>query len=74
MSPKPLNPRNLLIAALVGLIVLQLTGIVTIPNLLAKKPHIIGGCAGTLDGCCDDNVTQCDCTKPRPPGCENCNC
>ena len=64
MSPKPLNQRNLLIAALVGLLVLQLTGIVKIPNLLAKKPsnvkpHIIGGCAGTQYRCCPDNVTAC---------------
>ena len=59
MTPKPLNQRNLLIAALVGLLVLQLTGIVKIPNLLAKKPNIIGGCAGTQYHCCPDNVTAC---------------
>jgi len=71
MSPKPLNRNNLLIAALVGLLVLQLTGIVKIPNLLAKKPSnvnppTIGGCAGTRYGCCPDNVTACD------DSCSNC--
>lgn len=78
MSPKFLNPRNIIIIVLVGVIVLQLTGVIKIPNLFIKRPTDldgpIGGCAGTEAGCCDDNVTQCDCTKPRSLDCQNCNC
>jgi len=66
MSPKPLNMKNVLIASLIGLLALHLTGVVKIPNLLAKKPSKIGGCAGTQYGCCSDNVTACD------DSCSNC--
>jgi len=70
MTPKPLNLKNLFIFALITILVLQLTGVVKIPNLLAKKPSKVqppvGGCAGTRYGCCPDNVTACD------DSCSNC--
>ena len=70
MTPKPLNLKNLFIFALITILVLQLTGVVKIPNLLAKKPSnvqpSVGGCAGTRYGCCPDNVTACD------DSCSNC--
>ena len=75
MSRKLLTQKNVLIfAALITivLVVLFLTGKLHRKSSNVKPP--VGGCAGTLAGCCDDNVTQCDCSKPRPSGCENCNC
>ena len=63
MSRKILSKQNLTIFVVILIVILA---VLLLSGEFNKKPPFIGGCSGTLYGCCPDNVTACD------NSCSNC--